>query len=136
MSDSNITEISSELKGQFIRLYGMAMTDGEFSKEEWKMLYEFGESRGVSSSQLDSILLKTSGQMPVPENLEKKIEYLYDLAKMIWADGKVTEDERNTLKKYCKRFGLDSEDTLKVSDYLIEAAKVNKPKEDLISEIY
>lgn len=38
------TKITAELQAQFIRLYQMAVTDGNFSPPlEWKMLYEFAE---------------------------------------------------------------------------------------------
>jgi len=127
--------ISVELKAQFLRLYQMAMTDGDFSPLEWKMLYDFAQERNISKAELDKILLSTSGNLNVPESLEKKIEYLFDFARMIWADEKVTEDERNTLKKFCAKFGFLEENIEALTEYLLTAVKDGATKADIIKEI-
>lgn len=128
-------EISAEIKGHFLRLYQMAMTDGDFSSSEWKMLYLFAEERGVAKSELDEILLNTSGKIEVPSTIENKIEYLYDLAQMILADEIVTEEELHTLKKYCKKFGFIDENIDELADYLISAAGKGISKFDLLKEL-
>lgn len=128
-------KISPEIKGHFLRLFQMAMTDDDFSPEEWKMLYQFAEERGISQEELDKILLSTTGHLIIPETIEKRIEYLYDLARMIWADGKVTEDERRTLAKYCKKFEFLDENIPELTEYLLEAVKNGKTKEDILNEL-
>ncbi len=133
----NTTEnkITTELQAQFLRLYQMAMTDGDFSPLEWKMLYEFAEERNISKEELDKILLSTTGNLQVPEAIEQKIEYLYDFARMIWADGIVTDDERSTLKKFCSKFGFLDENIDELADYLINCVKEGKTKSDIIKEL-
>jgi hypothetical protein len=69
-----------------------------------QMLYKFAEERGVTREQLDDILLNPTQDSSIPKKIEERVEYLYDLAVMIWADKEVTEDEYNTLKKYCRKF--------------------------------
>jgi len=128
-------EISTELKAQFLRLYQMAMTDGDFSPLEWKLLYQFGEERNISKEELDRILLSTTGNLEIPESIENKIEYLIDFARMIWADGQVTEDEKITLKKFCKKFGFLDENIDELSTYLIESVKNGKTKIEIINEL-
>lgn len=132
MSENKIT---AALKAQFLRLYQMAMTDGDFSPLEWKMLYEFAEERNISKEELDKILLSTSGNLQIPEAIEHKIEYLYDLARMIWADRYVSEDERVTLKKFCKKFGFLEENIDELSEYLIMSVKEGKTKLEIIKEL-
>ncbi|MCB0782181.1 MAG: hypothetical protein KDC03_22060, partial [Flavobacteriales bacterium] len=75
-------EITAELKGHFMRLYQMALTDGDFSPSEWKLLYHFAEERGVPSEQLDRLLLTASGNVAIPETLQSKVDYLHDLCTM------------------------------------------------------
>lgn len=128
-------EITTELKAQFLRLYQMAMTDGDFSPLEWKLLYQFGEERNITKNELDSILLSTTGNLEVPESIEKKIEYLYDFARMIWADNHVSEDEEVTLKKFCKKFGFLDENIDELSFYLIDSVKNGKTKFEIINEL-
>lgn len=129
-------EVSNKLKSHFLRLYQMAFSDDSFDKLELKMLYHFAESRGVSESQLQEILINPLvDDTEIPETLYQKIEYLNDLAKMIWADGVVIEDERNTLLKYCKKFSFLDENLETLADFLLECAKDNLTVEEIILKI-
>ena len=95
-----MNEISNKLKSHFLRLYQMAFTDDDFDKLELKMLYHFATERGVSEEQLQDVLLNPSFEnSEIPDSLDKKIDYLNDLAKMIWADGKVHQNERDLMIK-------------------------------------
>ncbi len=127
--------ISEEIKSHFLRLYQIALADEEFSPLEMKLLYQFANERNISEKQLDEILISHSGPITIPESLEKRIEYLYDFALMIWADGIVTDDEYTTLKKYCKKFEFIEEKIIPLTDYLIESAKLGKSKEDILQEL-
>ncbi|WP_299522519.1 hypothetical protein [Winogradskyella sp.] len=124
--------ISIELKSHFLRLYQMAFADDNFDVLEMQMLYKFAEERGVTREQLDDILLNPSHIPGIPKTLEEKIEYLYDLALMIWADNIVTDDEKNTLKKYCLKFGFIEENIEELCQFLLDNAKQKLPKENLI----
>ncbi|GAA4237548.1 hypothetical protein GCM10022291_24580 [Postechiella marina] len=113
----------------------MAFADDNFDVLEMQMLYKFAEERGLSKEQLNDILLNPSHDSSIPESLQVRVEYLYDLAVMIWADGKVTNDEYNTLKKYCKKFEFLDENITELADYLLESAKTGVSKEEIITEI-
>jgi len=124
--------ISLELQSHFLRLYQMAFSDDRFDVLELQMLYRFAEERGVRQEQLNDVLLNPSKNSKIPEILVDKIEYLYDLALMIWADGVATEDEVNTLKKYCLKFGFMEENIDQISKFLLENAERNVSKKELI----
>lgn len=127
--------ITTELKSHFLRLYQIAFSDDNFDALELQMLYKFAEERGLTRQQLNDVLLNPSHDSTIPDSLEKRVEYLYDLAIMIWADKKVTEDEYTTLKKYCRKFEFLEENIGELADYLIESAKKGLPKEDIIKSI-
>jgi len=127
--------ISTELKSHFLRLYQMAFSDDNFDVLEMQMLYKFAEERGLTKDQLNDILLNPSHDTSIPETLEERVGYLYDLAVMIWADEKVTEDEYNTLKKYCKKFEFLDENIPEMVDYLLECAKSGTDKDKIINEL-
>ncbi len=127
--------ISTELKSHFLRLYQIAFTDDNFDVLELQMLYKFAEERGISRDQLNDILLHPSQDSIIPKSLEGKIEYLYDLALMIWADGIVTDDEVNTLRKYCLKFDFEKENVKDICEFLLENAKANIPLKELISKM-
>lgn len=128
-------EVSTELKSHFLRLYHMAITDDNFSPLELKMLYQFAEDRNISSSELDKILLTATDKMVIPESVEKRIEYLFDLARMIWADGIVTEDEKVTLNKYCRKFGFLDENIQELSNYLLDSVEKGLTKEEILNQL-
>ncbi|WP_417558355.1 hypothetical protein [Mesoflavibacter zeaxanthinifaciens] len=127
--------ITTELKSHFLRLYQMAFADDNFDVLELQMLYKFAEERGVSEEELNEILLNPSHNSSIPESLDKRIEYLFDLSIMIWADDEVTEDERNTLHKYCKKFGFLEENISELSDFLLDKAKEGISKQELLKLI-
>jgi uncharacterized tellurite resistance protein B-like protein len=127
--------ISTELQSHFLRLYQMACSDENFDILEIKLLYKFAEQRGVNTEHLNSILINPIQKMEVPKSLEKRIEYLYDLAIMIWVDKEVTEDEYNLLKKYCRTFEFLNENVTEICDYLIDCAKDEKQLQEVLDSI-
>jgi len=130
----NLT-ITTELKSHFLRLYQLAMVDGDFSPLEWKMLYKFAEERNIKKEELDKILLNPIGEIEIPKKVETRIEYLYDFAKLIWADGIVTDDEENTLKKFCKKFEFLDENINELTKYLLDNAKKDSSLEKILIEL-
>ncbi len=130
------TTIPTELKSHFLRLYQIALSDGDFGKLEMKMLYEFAEERGIPKEDLDEVLLNPHDiHHLIPESVEQKIEYLCDFASMIWADEVVTIDERSSLEKYIRRFGFLDENIHPLADYLLKATKEGKTKLEIINEL-
>ena len=88
-----------QLKSHFIRLYQMALSDDNFDVLELQMLYHLAEQRGIPKEELDKLFLNPINQESnLPEELNVRIEYLYDLTCIMWADGIINDDELNTLK--------------------------------------
>ena len=117
-------DISENLKSHFLRLYSMAFTDDNFHPLELKMLYNFAKERGIPRDKLDELLLNPiEASAKIPENLDEKITYLYQLSEMIWADGKVDDNERNTLNKYVKLFKFKEENADELTEYLLSAVE-------------
>ena len=129
------TTINIELQSHFLRLYQIACADKNFDVLEMKQLYKFAEQRGVGTEHLNNILTNPVDKMEVPIAIEKKIEYLYDLAIMIWVDKEVTDDEYNLLKKYCETFDFLPENIINICDYLIDCAKQEKQPQEVLDSI-
>lgn len=131
-----MTILTNQLKGHFIRLYQMALTDDNFNVLELQMLYHFADERGIPKEELDKLFLNPVSQdFDVPEDLNTRIEYLYDLTRIIWADEKVTDDEMNTLKKYCKKFEFLDENIDDLAKYLIECVQKGIQKHEIINQL-
>jgi len=128
--------ITLELKSHFLRLYQMAISDDQFNVLELQMLYHFADERGIPKEELDKLFLNPfSIEFAVPEALNTKIEYLYDLTRIIWADEKITDDELNMLRKYCRKFDFVEENINDLSDYLIDCVQKSIGKEEIISQL-
>ncbi|MCW1964369.1 hypothetical protein [Chryseobacterium viscerum] len=133
MENSHITE---NLKAHFLRLYQMAICDDDFSALELKMLYKCAEERGIPSKNLDEILLNPINlKSLVPQTIEEKVDYLYDLTVMIWADGIVSPNEYSAMQKYVLMFGFLEENVTAIVDYLIEAVRIGKNKSEILYEL-
>lgn len=129
-------ETTESLKAHFLRLYQMAICDDNFSSLELKALYKSAEERGISQKNLDEILLNPiNSKITIPESIEEKVDYLYDLTVMIWADGEVSLNEKSSLEKYVLMFGFMEENALQIVDYLIDSVKEGKSKTDIFNDL-
>ncbi|MCU7614596.1 hypothetical protein N0B16_09130 [Chryseobacterium sp. GMJ5] len=133
MENNQITE---NLKAHFLRLYQMAICDDDFSTLELKMLYQCAEEKGISSKNLDEILVRPLNfKSLVPKTIGEKVDYLYDLTVMIWADGIVSPNEYSAMQKCVLMFGFLEENVTSIVDYLIEAVRNGKNKSEILYEL-
>ncbi len=129
--------LTTELKTHFIRLYQMALSDDDFNVFELELLFHIAEERGMPKETLEKLLVDpTLYNAALPESVEERIAYLYDLTRIMWADGKVTEDEVTTLKKYCTKFGFLPENVEEISDYLIACVRDGVSKQHIINQLH
>ncbi|MFV0506890.1 MAG: hypothetical protein ACK5L5_09320 [Bacteroidales bacterium] len=128
-------QITTELKAHFLRLYQMAVSDENFSPLEMKMLYQLAEDRGIPNYELDKILLSAEGAFPIPQAIETRIEYLYDMAKMAWADGVITDEEVSMLRKFCKKLEFLDENVDELAKYLLDSVEKGLSAQDIINEL-
>ena len=128
--------LTTELKSHFLRMYQMALTDDNFNALELQMLYHFADERGIPKEELEKLFLNpVSYDSYFPKDLATRIEYLYDLTRIIWADGKVTEDELNTLKKYCRKFEFLDENIDELASYFIDCVQKGIHKQEIINQL-
>ena len=125
-----------ELKNHFIRLYKMALTDDDFSILELQMLYYLAEEKGIPKEELDRLFLSSvSKTEDIPEDVDTRVGYLYDLTRIIWADGQVSDDEINALKKYCRKFEFLEENIDELSGFLIDCVQKGVSKEEILNQL-
>jgi uncharacterized tellurite resistance protein B-like protein len=132
----NTTIMTLELKSHFLRLYQMALADDNFDILELQMLYQFADERGISKEELDKLFLNPiNSDLSIPSDLNTRVEYLYDLTRIIWADGQITIDEMNTLKKYCRKFEFLEENINDLANYLIDCVQKGIGKQEIINQL-
>lgn len=114
------------LQSHFLSLYAMALSDTQIDTVELETLYKIGQEKGIEKSEIDQVILNPDKvKFTFPDNLNEKITYLYDFAKIILADGVIDKNERSTLELFCNRFGFEEENITDIADFLIASAKEN-----------
>ena len=123
------------LKRHFFNLYCLALADGYLDFKELQTLYDIGVERGITPEQINQCILTANITPQVPKTLFEKVECLYDLTRMAWADGKIAQEERNIIKKCVIRYGFFPKNAEGIVEYFIESVKENKSKTDIFNEI-
>lgn len=126
-------ELDNEIKSHFLNLYSMALTDTQVDSSELELLFQMGIERGIPKEEIEKIILfPNKVSFTVPSNILHKIEYLYDFARIAWANQVIDEYEILALKKFCTKFGFEPENVESIVNFLIEEAKKETEKNIVI----
>jgi len=126
--------LDPKMKGHFLNLYHMALSDAEVETSELETLYKIGEERGITKSEIDSMVLAPNTiKFSPPETVLEKIESLYDLTRIVWADGKVDTNERRVMEMFCSKFGFQDENVSSIVQFLIEEVEKGATKEQVLT---
>ncbi|MDR0421373.1 MAG: TerB family tellurite resistance protein [Prevotellaceae bacterium] len=129
--------MDEKIKQHFLGLYQMIISDTEVHPKELELLYQIGREKGVSEQEIQNAILSPNSLFLSADllNNDEKIEYLFDLARMAWADGVLDDSEKVSLNNACKRLGFSSEYSEEISTFLLEQAKDNKNIKDVLEII-
>jgi uncharacterized tellurite resistance protein B-like protein len=128
--------LTPELKSHFLNLYHMALSDSQVDVKELEMLYRIGEMRGIDRKEIETLLLQPNQIEPtLPNTVLEKIDCLYDLSLIAWADGIIDKSERKALELFCLRFGFKDENISQICEFLLTEASNNTPKEQILSTV-
>jgi len=124
-------------KKMFLGLYQMVLADAEVHPSELELLYQIGKEKGEISEEEIQQAIFSPNTFASMENLSDaaRIEYLYNLARIAWADGKIEDKERETLQEASKRLGFAKENVAEISEFLLKQAKEKKPFEEVLQTI-
>lgn len=97
-------------KNHIKNLLALSRADGHLHPKETQMLIKIGKRYGLKEKQVHE-LVAGGGQheVNVPDNFHDKMNLLYDLVLMVYADGVVEESEVKFCEAVVKRFGLKKE---------------------------
>lgn len=128
--------MNENLKGHFLNLYMVALSDNSFDEKELETILKIGEEKGISQEEFEKIIINpTSINIEIPTDFISKIKLLYDFARVIWSDGKIDDEEITSFMKYCRKFGFKEEESTELFDWLIGFAKNNLTSSQLEKEI-
>lgn len=124
--------LEATLKGHFLNLYHIALSDTEVDTTELEMLYTIGEEKGVSRAEIDEVVIRPDTiKFTAPVTILEKIESLYDLARIAWADGKIDENEQRVMQMFCTKFGFEKDNIPTIIQFLFDHANKGTSKVEI-----
>ncbi|HEY5825011.1 MAG TPA: hypothetical protein VIT44_11625 [Cyclobacteriaceae bacterium] len=121
-------------KNHIKNLLALAKADGFMHEKEEKMLYRIGKRYGLKDRQIKELVdSKEKFQVNVPDNHNDKMNVLYDLMLMVYADEVVEKGEVAFVEDVVKKFGMKKD----VVKWLLNEVfdKGTPPREDDWSEL-
>lgn len=94
-------------KNHIKNLLALAKADGFIHEKEEKMLFKIGRRYGLKDRQIKTLVESDEKhQINVPDNHQDKMNVLYDLMLMVYADGVVEKREIAFCEDMVKKFGM------------------------------
>ncbi|WP_425629587.1 TerB family tellurite resistance protein [Cellulophaga lytica] len=99
----------------FASIASLASVDGEVNDAEKVVLDRFARKLDITETEYKEVM-KNPGAYPIdpPTSLDRRLERMYDLFKIIFADHDIDDDERVLIKKYAIGLGYSNESADKV----------------------
>ena len=99
----------------FAAMASLAAVDGVVSKEEKLLLDRFANKLDISPEEYKTVM-KKENKYPIdpPISSERRLERLFDLFQVIFADHDIDEQELILVKKYAIGLGFTNENADKV----------------------
>lgn len=94
----------------FAAIATLATADGELNQKELTLLNQFAEKLDITEEEYKEVI-KNSNKYPIdpPTSSEKRLERLYDLFRIIFADHDIDAGEMILIKKYAIGLGYSHE---------------------------
>ena len=124
------------LKSQFLSLYCMVLADGIIDARELETLYKIGiEQYGLTQAEITETVRDAGSSFIMPTTLMGKVQFLFNLAQIAYADGEIDIAERDLLKRYVSKMEFADENIDSIVDFLLDAVKNGITEKDLLSSI-
>ena len=124
-----------EAKNYVSHLIRMAAADEEIHSKEIQFIKKVGAEKGLKEKEVSNLLNSgIKSATSYPENKTERFDLLYDVANLMFADGKVDDKEFDFCVDLASKMGFNS----KVVDLLIakieRALQINEPMNRLKEE--
>ena len=97
-------------KNHIKSLLALAKADGFVHEKEVKMLFKIGRRYGLKDRQVKELIDSDEKfEVIVPNNFHDKMNVLFDLMQMVWADGVIEKKEIAFCESLVKKFGMKKE---------------------------
>ena len=119
MSFSNLFESGFKKRNEdhFASIVRVAMSDGIINEAEKEFLDRLATNLNISEDEYKEILKDyKSHPLNAPHSYDRRLERLYDLARMVWADRIEGPNQLNLLEKLCIGLGFNQDNVKYIAD--------------------
>ncbi|MDO1501960.1 TerB family tellurite resistance protein [Winogradskyella maritima] len=138
MSISDLFESGFKKRNEdhFAAIVRVAMSDGVITDEEKAFLDRLATRLDVTEIEYKQIL-KDYNSHPVnaPHSYDERLERLYDLARMVWADDIDEPAQHNLLKKLCVGLGFNTKNVGYIADKAIRLCEEETDLDTFVDEM-
>jgi len=128
--------MDEKLKSRFLGLYCMILADGVIDSRELETVYRIGrETYGLTEDEILTAIRDSGTSYELPVILNEKIELLYQLGEIAWADGRIEESEKDIMRKYALQMDFDSANIDAIVDYILDKVEHKVPLSEVIKEV-
>ena len=136
LSDYNLSGEQKRNIAHFASIVQLALADDIITVDEEKLLKRLARRFHILEEKYKEILENPHDySQSTPHGYDERIEYLYDLASMVFADGEASTEEANVLKKLVIGLGFPMDNAEKVTNESIHLILNNNDLEDFSKAI-
>lgn len=93
-------------KSHLRNLIALAKADGHFHEEEEQLIYKLGVKYGLKERHIRGMIeSQEDHELKVPDSHQQKMNQLFDLMQVVYADGVVEPDEVAFCEETVEKFG-------------------------------
>lgn len=97
-------------KNHIKNLLALAKADGHMHEKETALLFKIGHGYGLKEWQIQNMVNSSEKfELNIPDNYNDRMNLLYDLILMVFADGVIEKREVIFCEDVAKRFGMKKE---------------------------
>ena len=136
VSDYNLSGEQKRNIEHFASIVRLALTDEMITEGEEKLLKRLAKRYHILEEKYDEIIENPS-KYPIhtPHSYNERIEHLYELTKMIYADDEVSVQEVGVLRRICVGLGFPVNNVEKVADEAIHLILNGNDLEDFTKAV-
>jgi uncharacterized tellurite resistance protein B-like protein len=133
MNFSNHSILKQNLE-YFVLLIRIAMSDGAICATESELLYKIGSKLGFNNIDISNLIATTEkAECIPPDEFSKRFEQVYDLVKIMLADGTINKTEVRLANGFAAKIGFNENDIPKLMLLLINGIKQGKDEKELFN---
>lgn len=114
----------------------MVLADGVIDARELETLYKIGtEQYGLTQAEITATVRDAGSSFIMPDTLNGKIRFLFNMAQIAYADGEIDATERELLKRYIAKMEFAEENVDGIADFLLNSVKDGVSVDEIINMV-